>query len=320
MTVHQLQEPAERLVPNMITNIERIKTYLNELSPDVVHSHSAVGTLAGMKAGYRTVHTIHGVIHQEARLAKTIAQKLNMWLAATLAKKAVAGANHVVAISRYAEAEYAKWIKGKVHHISNPVEDRFFDIESREIATKMLYAGVISDRKNVLGLVKAFHHVNKQNPEAELYICGKIVQQDHYASVQEYIKAHNLESVVYLLGFISQDELLQHFAEAAVICLFSYEETAPVLIGQAMAVGKPVVASRAGGTPDMVIDGETGFTVDMDDYEAFAQQALVLLSDEELRRSMGARARQVAEQRFRRSAVAEQTVAIYREMLQTRCE
>ncbi len=228
-----------------------------------------------------------------------------------MANQAVRGAAQIIATSDYAVREYKALARGPVTLIYNPIEDRFFDTNDREVENKMLYAGLMSVRKNPLGLVRAFGVLHKRDPRPELFLCGRIAQPDYYAKVEEYVKRHGLQDCIHLLGFISQEELGRHFAEAAVICLYSYEETAPMILSQAMCAGKPVVASAAGGSPDIVIDGETGFIVGCDDDEAFADRSLQLLNDPELRRKMGQRGREVAEQRFRKEAVAAQTVQVY---------
>jgi glycosyltransferase involved in cell wall biosynthesis len=302
-------------VPNLSTNVGRLREAIDRLEPDLVHGESAVGTMAGVKSGRPTVHTIHGVIHKEVRCSANLTGYLALQLESWLAKKAVRGATQVIATSNYAAREYASQTRAPVHHIFNPIEDRFFDLENHEIDNKMLYAGLMSVRKNVLGLVRAFGVLHQRDARPELFICGKIAQPNYNAQVEQYVKTHGLTECIHLLGFVSQEEVGRHFAEAAVICLFSSEETAPMILAQAMCAGKAVVASAAGGSPDIVIDGETGFIVGCDDDHAFADRSLQLLSDPELRRRMGRRAREVAEQRFRKEVVAAQTKAVYAQAL-----
>lgn len=315
VTIHHIPEPSRRLMPNLLTNIGRIEAEIREIKPDLVHSESAVGTAAGFRSGHPTMHTIHGILHKEIKFGRTFTQKLGTRVEARLAKKAVAGVRHCIATSNYAARAYAPYTSAKMHYIFNPIEDRFFELPNNEIPNKMLYAGVFSPRKDILGLVRAFDMVHRNDPRAELFICGKPTLQDYYAEVEQYVASANLGESVHLLGYVTQDDIGRHFSEAAMLCLFSLEETAPMVVAQAMCSGTPVVASNAGGTPDLVLDGETGFVVQMGDDKAFAERALRLLGDAELRRRMGARAREVAEERFRIGAVAAQTVEVYRELL-----
>lgn len=77
-------------------------------------------------------------------------------------------------------------------------------------------------------------------------------------------------------------------------------------------MGKPVVASRIGGIPEMVIDGDSGFLVDAGDELALADHLVQLLRSPALRHSMGLQARNIAQQRFDPSVVAKQTIDVYR--------
>ena len=87
---------------------------------------------------------------------------------------------------------------------------------------------------------------------------------------------------------------------------------------EAMAAGKPVVATRVGGVPDLVADGETGFLVPPGDHEAMAGRLGDLLDDAGLRRRMGDRARQIARERFAADSVAAAHRNLYYQVLGSR--
>jgi len=80
-----------------------------------------------------------------------------------------------------------------------------------------------------------------------------------------------------------------------------------MVVMQAMAAGKAVVATRVGGIPYQVEDGHTGLLVESGDVSALAEAIIRLLRDDVLRVAMGRRGKKVAEQRFRASVVAEET-------------
>jgi glycosyltransferase involved in cell wall biosynthesis len=80
----------------------------------------------------------------------------------------------------------------------------------------------------------------------------------------------------------------------------------------AMAAGKPVVATTAGGIPEVVVDGETGFLVAPRDHEAMADAIVRLLKDEGLRKRMGRAARARAESLFSADRMVRETLRIYK--------
>jgi glycosyltransferase involved in cell wall biosynthesis len=82
------------------------------------------------------------------------------------------------------------------------------------------------------------------------------------------------------------------FHAADVVCQFSrWEEVFGWMIAEAMAHGKPVVATRVGGIPELITDGVTGYLVDRVDTPAMSDRILKLLEDPELRDRMGAMGR-----------------------------
>jgi glycosyltransferase involved in cell wall biosynthesis len=107
--------------------------------------------------------------------------------------------------------------------------------------------------------------------------------------------------------------VLEH-ARCALLALPSKQETAPVVVAEAMAAGRAVVATRICGVPYMVEDGASGLLVEDGDPNALAAGLLRLLQDPALRARMGQRGRQIAEARFRTSVVAGQTRQVYLEL------
>jgi glycosyltransferase involved in cell wall biosynthesis len=95
------------------------------------------------------------------------------------------------------------------------------------------------------------------------------------------------------------------------ICL----DACPTVTMEAMAMGRPVVASRIGGLPDIVVDGETGFLITPGDYRALREAVQRLLSDQALRERMGAVAKQKVVQ-FQAKTVVPRFEEIYREVSQ----
>jgi glycosyltransferase involved in cell wall biosynthesis len=103
-------------------------------------------------------------------------------------------------------------------------------------------------------------------------------------------------------------------ADVDVFALPSWTEGLPITVLEAMARGRPVVATPVGGTPEVVADGETGLLVPPQDPAALAAALRRLLADPELRTKMGEAGRRRVEERFSESAMAERVLAIYDEV------
>jgi glycosyltransferase involved in cell wall biosynthesis len=114
------------------------------------------------------------------------------------------------------------------------------------------------------------------------------------------------------LGFVAHDELERLYARAAVVVLPSYREGLPLCVIEAMAHGRPVVASAVGGTPELVEDGVTGFLVEPGDVEGLRSAIGRLLADPGLRRRMGLAGRERIVERCSSERVTAATLAAYR--------
>jgi L-malate glycosyltransferase len=112
-----------------------------------------------------------------------------------------------------------------------------------------------------------------------------------------------------------QPNIVDYLSAADVLLLPSEQESFGLAALEAMACEVPVIASRVGGIPEVVTDGETGFLSEVGDVEKMAADAARLLSDATLRREMGKRARDSAVTRYRTDLVIPQYIEFYQRVL-----
>jgi glycosyltransferase involved in cell wall biosynthesis len=122
-----------------------------------------------------------------------------------------------------------------------------------------------------------------------------------------------LNDNVRFLGYRSDTQKL--FAASDVVVLPSKIEGLPLVAVEALASGRPVVATAVGGTPEVVIDHQTGLLAPPEDPSRFAEALNHLLSDPGLRTRMGTRGRSLVEERFDVRVQVQQTVALYSHLL-----
>ena len=84
---------------------------------------------------------------------------------------------------------------------------------------------------------------------------------------------------------------------------------------EAMASEVPVIATRAGGLPEVIVDGETGYLLPVGDVDAMAARAIEILSSADLQRSMGRAARRVAETKFNVEQIVPKYRAFYEQVI-----
>ena len=115
-------------------------------------------------------------------------------------------------------------------------------------------------------------------------------------------------------GMLAKREVIQLLSHARVFACPSVYEPLGIVNLEAMACGAAVVASRVGGIPEVVADGETGLLVPPDDPDALAAALNVVLRDRDRAAAMGTRGRARAAAEFDWTAIAAQTAALYREL------
>ena len=112
-----------------------------------------------------------------------------------------------------------------------------------------------------------------------------------------------------------QPKIVDYLSAADVLLLPSEQESFGLAALEAMACEVPVIASRVGGVPEVVTDGETGFLSEVGDVKKMAEDAARLLTDAKLRREMGKRARESALARYRTDIVIPQYIEFYERVL-----
>jgi L-malate glycosyltransferase len=159
-------------------------------------------------------------------------------------------------------------------------------------------------------LVDAAAQVVREQPDARIIIAGEGELRE---SLEHQIRHHHLEKHVFLTGF--RPDVLSLHQAFDVFVMSSVTEGLGTSVLDAMACGKPVVATRAGGMPEVVVDGETGLLVPPRDPRAMATAIVRLLADEPLRTRMGAAGLARLRQHFTAEIMVEKTAAVYERLL-----
>ena len=303
--------------------VRAILRALGPFEPDIVHAHGS-GLYAGaaLAGPYPAVITVHGIISQEAKLATGWGNRLRGFLDAQYERMVIRRARHLMLITPYVEQVFAGIFAGRSYLVENACDERFFALKREPVPGRILFAGPVIPRKGVLPLLRALRLVRERVPEAHLHIAGPTGgRPDYYQACVAYVREQGLDEAATFLGQLTQEQLLTEYARCAVFTLPSFQETAPMVIEQAMAAGVPSVATRAGGVPWMLEDGLTGLTLPVPgssegDPEALAAALARLLQDGESAERMGRRAKEVARARFWPESVARRTLEVYRQVLE----
>lgn len=220
-----------------------------------------------------------------------------------LARFAFSQADALRAVSSSTQAQVEHWAPGR------PVErfaawtdlDLFLragDARPHRAVPTILFAGVLVEAKGVHHLIDALAHL----PTARLVVAGAAKDEAYARGLRDRAARLGLDGRIDWLGPLPQGDLAMRMAAADVLVLPSLSEALGRVVFEAMACGTPVVASRVGGIPDLVRDGENGFLVPPGDATALAARVAWLLDHHAEARAMGERGRAFAREFFSEEA------------------
>lgn len=176
----------------------------------------------------------------------------------------------------------------------------------RAIVTQVSW---VIPEKGITDFLETARLVTQQNRNVQFVVVGEGTYREQY---MRRAAEMGIEDRVTWTGMIRDPFGEGVFEAADVICQMSrWEEVFGWMIAEAMAHGKPVVATRVGGIPELIQDGDSGFLVERGDTKAMSNQVVALLNDPERRKQMGRVGRQIVCEKFDLRRNVAQLVASY---------
>lgn len=175
----------------------------------------------------------------------------------------------------------------------------------------ILFLSAIREKKAPDVLIRAMQKIAKKIPDAYLVMAGKGRME---SKIKQLARELAIDDLITFPGFVRESEKPLYFKAADVFVLPSYDEIFGIVILEAMACGTPVVATRIGGIPEIVKDKKNGLLVPPKDPNALADAIIYLLGNEELRRKMGKRGKEMV-RAYIWEKIAEKTEKVYEAVL-----
>lgn len=295
-----------------------VNSVLKQIHPDLIHAQDAgADALVAQRSGFPTLVTVHGIRWEDGKHASSWSQRLRVYFDSVVTERSVMQhARYVIAISPYVARYFQDVVKPdiQIFDVPNAIDEDFFRLNNSTYGQYILFAGRVIPRKRVMDLVQAFSQVLSQVPSARLHIAGEFSTEPGYTdAIRRWVHQNHLDEKVLFLGPLSEDSIRQEFSHCKMLVLPSAQETAPMVIAQAMALGKPVIATRVGGVADMV--GEDllrGVLVKVGDIPGLAEGITRMLQLPEEQKMMGLNGRAYARENFHPEKVARKTIEVYR--------
>ncbi|HZC43422.1 MAG TPA: glycogen synthase [Acidobacteriaceae bacterium] len=337
------QEKFDTALAAFSLNLLQMKSLANI---DIIHTHTWYVSMAGFLAKklfkIPFVLTTHSLEPLRAWKAEQLGSgyAMSSWMERT----AILDADAVIAVSNGTKADilrvYPELSPEKVHVIYNGIDLAEYDQTSDNSALVkygvdpsrpyVLFVGRITRQKGVTHLVDAIRYLPSNT---QVVLCAGAPDTPEIAAemrqkVAEAKATH--PHVVWIEKMVTKPEVIQLYSHARVFCCPSVYEPFGIINLEAMACHAPVVASATGGILEVVVDGETGTLVPFaadprtgfpSDPDQFARDLAAkisdLFADPQKCRRFGEAGRRRVEERFAWSTIADQTIELYRRLIET---
>jgi glycosyltransferase involved in cell wall biosynthesis len=180
-------------------------------------------------------------------------------------------------------------------------------------APLVLFAGRLAEQKRVGDLLKALDLLQHVQPDVGTLIAGDGPLRDH---LEETARGYHLDGRVRFLGH--REDVPRLLAAADLLVLPSAYEGLPNVVLEAMQLAKPVVATAAPGTTEVVVDGQTGFVVPIGDVTGLTRSIRDLVRDPDLARRLGAAGRARAAAHFGADAMIARFAELYEQLARSK--
>ena len=273
------------LRPGLIVKLARL---FRRWRPDLVHTHDQRALCYAAPGAWlarvpRIVHTRHGrdvhATHRQTAIFRQLAKLVDRFVCVS---------------EEVAELSRAQGIAGlRLRTIVNGIDISRFAFNGADPAGPVVTVARLSPEKDVANLVRATAMAAKRAPELRVEVAGS---GPCLEDLKQLAASLDVGDRITFLGEVGDVRAL--LTRARMFVLPSRSEGTPLTVLEAMACGLPVVATRVGGLPEVVVEGKTGHLVPPEDPAALAEAILTVWRDPGVGQAMGRTGRQRAEDRF----------------------
>ena len=277
--------------------------------PQTYVSNDESGLSPGARASYlKSSKLSHFLSNTSLSLSTPILHKLF--------QKTLTECDTLITVNEHAKDLYSKYINPKKIKVIPPGVDidkfKYFPQSTNNTSLEILTVGYLVKRKGIEYLIRAMPMILSEFPDVKLRIIGDGPQRLYLEKLTEKLEIKN--NVIFQ-GLVPHPQIEKFYEKSDIFCLPSLSEGSPTVLREAMACGKPCVATNIIGSNEIVEQGKTGFLVPIKDTSVLAESLLKLLQDEELRYKMGLEARKIAEEKYDWNVIARQYYEIYKELV-----
>jgi glycosyltransferase involved in cell wall biosynthesis len=265
-----------------------LRRWLADSGSQHVHAHfgtnsTMVALLCRMLGGPPYSFTVHGPEELDKPEALSLTEKIG-------------AAAFVVAISSFGRSQLYRWCRvdqwPKIRVVRCGVDETYIDAESTPVpdVTRLVCVGRLCEQKGQQLLVEAIGRLVAGGVDVELVLAG---DGEMRPEVEQAIATHGVTRQVRITGWVDSDQIVDELRAARALVLPSFAEGLPVVIMEALALGRPVLTTYIAGIPELVTPEVNGWLVPAGSVDALVGALRELLAtDSATLTEMGARGRE----------------------------
>ncbi|HEU0167565.1 MAG TPA: glycosyltransferase family 4 protein [Chloroflexota bacterium] len=265
----------------------RVRQILREEQFDVLHIHEPLMPALPLTV-LRCSETVNiATFHAHGQ---SYASNLGYLVGKRIVRNRVRKLDGRIAVSNTARQFVEKYFPGDYTVIPNGINLEWWQRPAKPIERfadgrpNVLFLGRLENRKGLKYLIRAFQQVRQEVPGARLIVAGEGRLR---AGFERYVWRHDLEADVFFTGFVPAEERPRYFATADVYCAPSTgQESFGIVLLEAMASGKAIVASNIDGYREVVSNRREGLLVPVRDADGIAEGLIELLTHADRREEM----------------------------------
>jgi glycosyltransferase involved in cell wall biosynthesis len=266
--------------------IKNLKEVIKEIKPELVHAHNLHPHLLQLalwkeEIGYKLVSELHHPAIELDFLVQNLAMPFAIQALRLLSKNIDAFIAHTELEKEWLES---KGIRSKkiflVRFPTIPQELLNYNIQVETLGD-VLYLGRIVYRKGIHVLIKALSIVKPNLEEIKATVAGPADQQ-YLNYLVKLVQKYNLKNSISFVGFVKEQEKYRFIRSHKILVLPSLKEYTGGVLLEAQALGVPVIATRVGAVPEMIIDHQTGLLVEPNNEVKLAKAIEWLLTNKSL--------------------------------------
>jgi glycosyltransferase involved in cell wall biosynthesis len=291
-----------------------LKKYIKKFNPDIIHSQAGNSFLFTNIFGIdktELVLTIHGMASEEAKRKIKLTDRLK-WNFNYLIQKLLFPQN-IIHLSEFSLKNFNNKRIIRKDIIPNALEDSYFNIPIKKKTDNiLLYVGVIDNNKNIINLLRAIKALKDKDIIYTLEVLGDFNNQFYKNYILSYIKFNGLTEDIHFNGWVNTATVKEYLYISDILVVSSFHESLPMVIAEAMAAGKVVVASSVGGIPEMINDGVDGFLYDLKNPNELNEILDILYNNNSKTNLISKHAKKAAMNKYNSEKVAKKTIEFYK--------